>query len=288
MPKKISIIDMRGWLDSYEQGKSEADIASDAHRDVRTVKRGIEEARRERYAHTAKAELLKEALRNHHKALVGALDRLKDDIRLPAPDLQVQWEEDAPPMSPAMDITQYEERQPLLELLREHLMRDALWDALDRWKKSLAVHLRDRMALKRKAATLLQEKTGLKLSDKPIEGPFLYSYTALNLVYEETLRRALGISRMKDPEKDINVSPDGQVRYGAGNVLAEAPPRKEECRRGIIEAFSELGASPESGRAAATYREAETNAARARQLVEEISLLGLMPGTCRICRRLGM
>lgn len=288
MPKKISIIEMRGWLKSYEQGKSEADIASDAHRDVRTIKRGIEEARRERYAHTAKAELLKEALRNHHNALVGALDRLKDDIRLPAPDLQVPWEENALPISPAMDITQYEERQPLLELLREHLRRDQLWEALNRWNKSFAVHMRDRIALKRKAATLLQEKTGLKLSDKPIEGPFLYSYTALELLYKETLKKALGITVRIDLEHDIVIAPNGEVRYGAGNVLAEAPPRKEECRRGIIEAFSELGASPESGRAAATYREAETHAARARQLVEEISLLGLMPGTCRICRRLGM
>lgn len=288
MPKKISIIEMRGWLKSYEQGKSEADIASDAHRDVRTIKRGIEEARRERYAHTAKAALLKEALRNHHNALAGALDRLKDDIRLPAPDLQVPWEEDALPISPAMDITQYEERQPLLELLREHLRRDQLWEALNRWNKSFAVHMQDRIALKRKAATLLQEKTGLKLSDKRIEGPFLYSYTALELLYKETLKKALGITVRIDLEHDIVIAPNGEVRYGAGTVLAEAPPRKEECRRGIIEAFSELWASPESGRAAATYREAETHAARARQLVEEISLLGLMPGTCRICRRLGM
>lgn len=287
MPKKISINQMREWLKLYDGGRSEADIAKDAHRDVRTVKRGIEQARRELNAQTARADLLKEALRNHHNALLNTLKELKDDIRIPPLDIDVPCAEDVG-LETELTATWPEEKRTLLELLREHLMRDPLWDALDRWKKSLAVHLRDRMALKRKAATLLQEKTGLKLSDKPIEGPFLYSYTALNLVYEETLRRALGISRMKDPEKDINVSPDGQVRYGAGNVLAEAPPRKEECRRGIIEAFSELGASPESGRAAATYREAETHAARARQLVEEISLLGLMPGTCRICRRLGM
>ena len=287
MPKKISINQMREWLKLYDGGRSEADIAKDAHRDVRTVKRGVEQARRELNAQTARADLLKEALRNHHNALLNTLKELKDDIRIPPLDIDMPCAEDVG-LETELTATWPEEKRTLLELLREHLMRDPLWDALDRWKKSLAVHLRDRMALKRKAATLLQEKTGLKLSDKPIEGPFLYSYTALNLVYEETLRRALGISRMKDPEKDINVSPDGQVRYGAGNVLAEAPPRKEECRRGIIEAFSELGASPESGRAAATYREAETHAARARQLVEEISLLGLMPGTCRICRRLGM
>ena len=44
MPKKIPIVEKRRWLQDYEQGKSEAAIASQNHRDLRIIKKGIEEA----------------------------------------------------------------------------------------------------------------------------------------------------------------------------------------------------------------------------------------------------
>jgi len=59
MPKKIPIVDKRGWLQDYEQGKSEAAIASQNHRDLRIIKKGIAEARRERVVNLARADLVK-------------------------------------------------------------------------------------------------------------------------------------------------------------------------------------------------------------------------------------
>jgi len=37
-----------------------------------------------------------------------------------------------------------------------------------------------------------------------------------------------------------------------------------------------------------TYRALEQITTKARQVVEDIRLLGLVPGQCEICRRLGM
>lgn len=287
MPKKISINQMREWLKLYDGGRSEADIAKDAHRDVRTVKRSIEQARRELNAQTARADLLKEALRNHHNALLNTLRELKDDIRIPPLDIDVPCLEDVG-LETELTATWPEEKRTLLELLREHLKRDPLWDVLERWRKLLAGHLQARVALKCKAAKLLQEKTGLKLSDKPIKGPFLYSDAAPYIVYRETLIKALASGRSKDIEDNVNISPEGKVRYGAGTLLAEPSGMEEECKRGILNAFSELWASPERERAVVTCREAETQAANVKKSMDEISMLGLVPGTCRICRRLGI
>jgi hypothetical protein len=48
MPKKFSVTDKNKWLEEYENGKPEASIASGSSCDLRTVRRGIEEARRQR------------------------------------------------------------------------------------------------------------------------------------------------------------------------------------------------------------------------------------------------
>ena len=47
MPKKISSNEMRDWLDRYDSGESEAAIAKEAHRDTRTVKKCLAQARRQ-------------------------------------------------------------------------------------------------------------------------------------------------------------------------------------------------------------------------------------------------
>jgi hypothetical protein len=43
----------------------------------RTVKKGIEEARRERDARVARIELLKDAMSKHHETLLGRLGRFR-------------------------------------------------------------------------------------------------------------------------------------------------------------------------------------------------------------------
>ena len=63
MPKMIPIMEKREWLSLYEQGRSEAVIARDKHRDLNVIKRGIQEARNERNLSLAQSEMLKDALR---------------------------------------------------------------------------------------------------------------------------------------------------------------------------------------------------------------------------------
>ena len=76
MPKKISIIDKREWLRLDEEGKSEAWIAKEKKRNIRTIKKGIEDARRERDAQLARSELLRGALRNHQDHMLALINEL--------------------------------------------------------------------------------------------------------------------------------------------------------------------------------------------------------------------
>ena len=77
MPKKFLDTDKRKWLKLYEDGKTEIQIAKEyAKCDLRTVRRGIEEARHKLDVKVARAELLKEALRKHQDSLFKELDEI--------------------------------------------------------------------------------------------------------------------------------------------------------------------------------------------------------------------
>ncbi len=299
MPRKFSAIEKRKWLELYDSGKTEFWIAeNEAHCDPRTVKKGIEEARRERDAHIAQVELLKDALRKHQDALLGIIDDLLSALVVPPPNLQFGWQGDDSPLRIQLTggAASYEgerrctvapnaEDKPMWELLREHLKRDRMWSVLARWKEALAVHLEARVALKRKAATLLEEKTGLKV--EPTQITYIESF-AVELFYQVALNGALGIPDRTNLEKNIMALGAGEVRYLNSLLARTADGAEETCRKDMLEAFKELQASPEATSAAATYTELDASTDRARRVVEEISLLGLVTGQCRICRRLGI
>ena len=95
MPKKFSITDKKKWLEDYENGKPEASIAGDSSCDLRTIRRGIEEARRGRDAQTARIDLLKRALLNHQEHLLNKLEELLSTLTMPAHDwAALSWVED--------------------------------------------------------------------------------------------------------------------------------------------------------------------------------------------------
>ncbi len=73
MPKKISIQEKRDWLVEYENGKPIKDIAGDAKRDTRTINGALDDARRDRDARFARAELMKDALYKHQDLLRDGL-----------------------------------------------------------------------------------------------------------------------------------------------------------------------------------------------------------------------
>ena len=306
MPKKVSIIDKRNWLEKYEGGKSEAAIASESKRDIRTIKNGIEEARREVDIRLARAELLKEALRKHQDSLEGELRKILKDLEIPHSDFApLSWYRGNDSIFVTNEFTAQKSesarfakvvRKPaheattVLDLLRQHLKNDRLWKWLADWDKLLISDLADRKALQRKAVAILENKTGYKMLDNSDVAvpPFLFSYTAGHLLYKSALDSAFGTLRNDNMEDDMIADTQrGTVTYH-NSILAEAPDHEEVTRSNILAAYRELLSSYELMNVINTFGILKESVTRVRQAMEEILLLGFIPGQCNICKRLGL
>ncbi len=99
------------------------------------------------------------------------------------------------------------------------------------------------------------------------------------------------------PRKDIirNVETAISVNTNNGNVLFEnrltlavAPGSEQRTKQHLLDAVRDLGKSPEVKAVVETCQTLEQITTKARHVVEDIRLLGLVPGQCEICHRLGM
>lgn len=302
MPKKFSIVDKRKWLEKYEGGKAEATIASESRCDVRTIKKGVEEARRERDAQLARSELLKQALLGHQEKLKSALEETLLALTVPAKDWAVlSWNRNGESIFNESDNST--EKSPLevgeaskdpgsqknliQDMLREHLRNDNLWKILSRREKVFSAYRRERIMLQRMVVSILKEETGYEIVDSDVPEPFLYSYTAGDLFFRMTLRWAFGNKNTDWQDKVIADKTSGTVKY-LNSILAEARGAEAECRKKLLEAFDKMKILPEATRVVDSYKELEEETLRARRAVEEILVLGLIPRQCRVCRRLGI
>lgn len=299
MPKKFSDTDKGNWLKLYESGKTEKWIARErAKCDPRTVKKGIEEARRKQDARVARADLIKEALRKHQDSLLEELDSIASDLTVPTEDFVVlPWND--PILTQPETATEWQtddvsgphrvsrsQGEAVRRLLKQHLKNDRLWKVLVQWEKAYTAHLGTRVALQRRTVAILQEKTGLKLTDKnDIPRPFLYSYTT-GVLFFKAVQHAFGATSFDEGEIVANTN-TRDVRY-RGSILAETSGNEEKIRADLLEALRELKTSPEVTLVVDTHRTLEEIEMRARQIVEQIKLLGFIPGQCEICRRLGI
>lgn len=301
MPKKFTVVQLREWLEKYEHGKSEASIAREVHCDVRTVKRGLEQARRERDAHGARAELLTRALQTHHQSLLSVLREMLASLVEPAHNLDVRIEQEAIPSRIPLPggkadyitgqgwvVSLHVEDKPEWSLLQEHLKRDPIWNSFAQWKKAVAAEIEARVSLKRKAVALLKEKIEYKLVDRLASSPEVYIRPLITLMYQPTLNRILGIPDGTNfKERIVADIAHGEVRF-ADSTIARVPGAEEKCRGQIINATKELERSTEAKDVAKARKAVEEYTKKASGGVEEVSLLGLVPGQCRVCKRLGM
>ncbi len=260
------------------------------------MKNGIEEARRWRDGKLAHAELLKDALRKHHEQLISVLGDILSSVQLPAVNLDL----DPPIMLPAAQII-YDETKGLVlaldaedrlewELLKEHLgKRDPLWAILDGWKKALKNHIQARRELAYKTKWVIESIINYKLVDNPADSPFVYSTTTIPFLYNEALNIALGTPSPTSLGERIFVdTKSGEVRDESGHILAKTPGEEEQCKQKVLAAFEDLKKSTEVKKVTQTYIEAKESIPRLRRAIQEIKLLGIIPGRCLVCKRLGI
>ena len=305
MPKKFSITDKNKWLEDYENGKSEASIASNSRCDLRTIRRGIEEARRGRDAQAARIDLLKQAVLKHQESLLKKLEEIFSALTMPPHDWAVlSWHGDRDSIFSESDVDVEDSLEDEVgkdlkdsdvhvdmveDMLRQHLRNDKLWKIVARREKAYASHRLARIALQRKVVNILEERTGCKLeTGRNISPPFLYSHTIGDLFYRMALGDAFGDCNDDAWQDEIVVDTSADCVKYRNSILAEVPGKAAKCRRKLLDAFQKIQLLSEATRVVNTYEELEESTFKAKQAIEEIRVLGLVPGVCKVCRRLGM
>jgi hypothetical protein len=304
MPKQIPLSIKREWLKEHDEGKPAAKIARERKHSLKVIKRGIEEARAGRDGAAARAEIVKEALIKHQQQMMGIIERLLGAAEIPPVDLELRREKSgalAPIPLPSgriiytpekgLTVELSDENTTLWELLKGHLTRDRIWSTIRNWKEALISHMRARLELKSGIKTRIEIETGFKVTeDKPADDKtgFVYPLT-VKLFYIVQIRKALGIPDETNPQNRIVASDDGYVRHGeGGSELAYCPGKQEECREALIRAFKKIPNSPEIKRVIITESELNNVSSKLKRPLEDIRLMGLISGRCRICSRISL
>ena len=288
MSKKISIQEKRKWLDLYEQGRTEVQIARGVRRDPRTIVKGLEEATKDRRLASVEAEMLRNALFKHQDQLTGILNNIAAMLVMPSDNLELLEEKEgilAPiPLSGAL-LTQVSREQMILEiydeaklewdLLKEHLKQDELWDLIKQWRKALIDHVWARWQFKQAIKSNLLRDTDLG-SPKYTDSKKLENLLRelVDLFYNVTTQKVLGIRNTTDVQRLID---EKLVSY------------KDTAETGdkLVSIFDSLPGSIEAFKVKNTYEELTKITKLAKRQVDEILLLGMVTGKCRVCRRLG-
>jgi len=304
MPKMVPMSEKRQWLEDFDEGKPAAQIAKERRRALKVIKRGIEEARAERDGAAARAEIVKEALIKHQQQLMGIIDRLLDAAEIPPADLELRREKSgalAPIPLPAgriiytpeqgLIVDLSDENKTLWKLLKEHLTRDRIWSTIKNWKEAMISHIMARIELESGIKTLIERETRYEVAESKTTDDtkgFVYPH-AVKLFYTVHIRKALGIPDGTNPQERMIASDDGYVRHGGGgSEMAYCPSRQDDCLKALIKVYHKIPDLPEIKRVIATGSELMIVSDKLKRLLEDIRLIGLIPGRCRICSRISL
>ena len=288
MSKKISIQEKRRWLDLYEQGRTEVQIAREVKRDPRTIVKGLEEASKDRRLSSVEVEMLRSALFKHQDQLTGILKNMAEMLMMPPYNLELREEKEgilAPIPLPGALLKQVSKEQIILEihdenrleweLLKEHLKQDELWDLIKQWRKVLIDHVWARWQFKQAIKSNLLSGTDLGspkyIDDKKLENLLR---ELVDLFYNVTTQRILGIRKTTDVQRLI----DEKLLHYSDTA---------QTRDKLVSVFDSLPGSVEALRIKDTYERLSRITELAKGQVDEILLLGMVTGKCRVCRRLG-
>jgi len=304
MPKQIPLSEKREWLKQYEDGTPAAQIARKQEHSLRVVRRGIDEARSERDGTVARADIVKDALRNHQRLLMEVIDKLMRLTDPLPPDMELRREASgvlAPiglpggriyyNRSEGLQVELADENTRQWKLLKEHLKRAKLWRMLEQWKKQVTDDMRTRIVFEAAIRSLVQSETNLtitQVSTTDIRKNFLYP-SVMALFYQVSIRRAVGILDGTNPEIRIVASDDGYVRHGQGGTeLAHCPGKQDKCKEGLLRALKKIPNLPETAKIQDSTAELKKVSGSLKEAIEDIQLMGMIPGRCRICNRISL
>ncbi len=289
MSKKISMREKNKWLDMFEEGMTETQIAKKTTHDPRTIVKGLEEATKERRLASAEYEMLRDALAKHQNQLTGILDNIIEMLVLPPHDLKLREESEgilAPiPLSCSlvkqiskdqMILEIYDEEKLEWELLKEHLNQDKLWGYINQWREAILDYMWAIWQFKLAIKAKVENGAYLKSSNEAKEKRYnTLRIEITNLFYEVAASLLLGIRNVTDIKESI----DSKL---SGIDIEESFSQKLK----VI--FDSLSTTKEASKIKSTYATLADITKIAKRQAQETKLLNIITGKCRVCRRLGL
>ena len=289
MSRKISMVEKRKWLEEYETGLSEYSLCKKYHKDIRTIKDGIEAARLNRDISAARIQVMREVLIKHQSRLLERLRQIQLSIKAPKEDLEVlSWRHEEGSVfskgMPPKPSTNFDDQ--VTSMLREHLPKEKLWKLIDGWSQAQIANAGAREALQRKIFSIIKA-LGFPLCDQSSQNePCLYIDIVGPMFYRWGLKAAFSPEKYVGPEDDIVTRAEQHAVMFRGTVLTDAADNLEETRTALIKAFRRVRRLEEVQKVKATQEALEDLVKNAQQAIEEILLMDYVAGDCPVCRRL--
>ena len=200
--KKFTLEQRKRMLEHLESGATAADLKREfSIRDPRTLQRQLRQARGEQTLQVARADIIKESLRDHLAEVRSLIENWRSDVKAPSPPSFARY-----PLSVAEAL----EQTRLFESLREHLPFPELWRSYQALKLKWNEYITTCEDLHRQVVEKAKEKWGLSLLEKNEQRPGLtasFSWDTLDYA----IKAAMGEFQGEMP------------RYAAGLLNPQAP-----------------------------------------------------------------
>lgn len=300
MAKKYFEEDHQEWLRSLESGKSIQQVAVDIDCDPRTVRDGIDKARRARDRANARFSLVRDALQKHHDELIETIGLVEQSVAIPQDDLikaelilknitSIPIEKGKYKLKKGYSKIVFDYEDNLgWELTKEHLpWRDKAVSKLISYKDILKTHLDNRVALLTKTIDLIgkalhgsQQSKGRFDSISPVN---------IDHFYLPIVRTAIGRIDRSDPHKCLKTSADNtQIISTASAYLIKNLSDAKGSIKSIQQAYPDILNSNEFSAVGKSFTALNNEHRNTRKQIQELKMLNLLPGECRVCRQIGI
>jgi hypothetical protein len=244
--------------------------------------------------------MIRKALFDHQAQLRDILKEIASILVMPPNNLELREEKDGTladiPISGGL-VKTISEGQMILEievekkleweLLQEHLKQDRIWEYLKQWRSSLLDYVMAEWQFKKAIKKLLKNED-LELKQRRTDKETDYFLPALvELFNEVAVKKVLNIPDETNLEATIVAREDGFIRHGQGGSELAHSKNAAEYRDKIVSVFTSLSQTPEAFRIKQTHGTLAEITKTAKREIDELLLLNLVTGKCRVCRRLG-
>lgn len=200
--KKFTLEQRKRMLERSQSGATVTDLKREfGIRDPRTLQRQLRQAREERTLQIARADIIKESLRDHLAEVRTLIEDWSAGIKAPSPPSFDRY-----PLSAA----EAKEQVRLFEGIREHLPLPELWRSYQALKLKWNEYITTCKDLHKQVVNNAKKKWGLSLLEKNEQRPGLTALFSWDTL-EYAIKAAMG---------DFQT---GTLRYAAGPVNPQAP-----------------------------------------------------------------